>query len=167
MKNIEQYRKRFNSLLESTIGDVRPLISEDNDSKQPPHLRLYNCLKKDGWKITAGSLDSGDKVEYSKFEPTGKSFKCEEGVIEKWIKDNFLKHLGFASGRVIKEGKQKTLICTRTEGVIKCEFMSMNITEENFCANIINKKLEYTKEKFTFDGNGVNLTCDELMMKIK
>lgn len=28
MKNIEQYRKRFNSLLESTMGDVRPLISE-------------------------------------------------------------------------------------------------------------------------------------------
>jgi hypothetical protein len=28
MKNIEQYRNRFNSLLESTMGDVRPLISE-------------------------------------------------------------------------------------------------------------------------------------------
>ena len=28
MKNIEQYRNRFNSLLESTMGDVKPLISE-------------------------------------------------------------------------------------------------------------------------------------------
>lgn len=29
MKNIEQYRKRFNSLLETTMGDVRPLINEE------------------------------------------------------------------------------------------------------------------------------------------
>ena len=29
MKNIEQYRKRFNSLLEYTMGDVRPLINEE------------------------------------------------------------------------------------------------------------------------------------------
>ena len=28
MENIEQYRKRFNSLLESTMGDVKPLIVE-------------------------------------------------------------------------------------------------------------------------------------------
>jgi hypothetical protein len=29
MNNIEKYRKRFNSLLESTMGDVRPLINEE------------------------------------------------------------------------------------------------------------------------------------------
>lgn len=29
MKNIEQYKRRFNSLLESTMGDVRPLINEE------------------------------------------------------------------------------------------------------------------------------------------
>ena len=34
MKNIEQYRKRFNSLLESTMGDVRPLISEQDEFKK-------------------------------------------------------------------------------------------------------------------------------------
>lgn len=28
MENIEQYRKRFNSLLESTMGNVKPLIME-------------------------------------------------------------------------------------------------------------------------------------------
>jgi hypothetical protein len=28
MKNIEQYKNRFFNLMESTIGDVRPLISE-------------------------------------------------------------------------------------------------------------------------------------------
>ena len=29
MNNIEEYRKKFNSLLESTMGDVRPLINEE------------------------------------------------------------------------------------------------------------------------------------------
>ena len=28
MKNIEQYKRRFNSLMESTMGDVKPLIKE-------------------------------------------------------------------------------------------------------------------------------------------
>jgi hypothetical protein len=32
MNNIEEYRKRFNSLLESTMGDVRPLISEQSET---------------------------------------------------------------------------------------------------------------------------------------
>jgi hypothetical protein len=33
MKNIEQYRRRFNMLIESSMGDVRPLISEQDSSK--------------------------------------------------------------------------------------------------------------------------------------
>ena len=37
MNNIEQYKNRFFNLMESTIGDVRPLISEQSvsgDTKQ-------------------------------------------------------------------------------------------------------------------------------------
>jgi hypothetical protein len=30
MNNLNEYRKRFNTLMESTIGDVKPLISEQN-----------------------------------------------------------------------------------------------------------------------------------------
>jgi len=30
MKNVEQYKRRFYSLIESTMGDVKPLISEQN-----------------------------------------------------------------------------------------------------------------------------------------
>ena len=31
MRNLNEYKNRFNQLLESTIGDVKPLISEDAD----------------------------------------------------------------------------------------------------------------------------------------
>jgi hypothetical protein len=30
MRNLNEYRKRFQTLMESTIGDVKPLISEQN-----------------------------------------------------------------------------------------------------------------------------------------
>ncbi len=33
MDNIEQYKKRFFNLMESTMGDVKPLINEDEDTK--------------------------------------------------------------------------------------------------------------------------------------
>ena len=32
MKNIEQYKERFYNLMESTMGDVRPLISEQSET---------------------------------------------------------------------------------------------------------------------------------------
>jgi hypothetical protein len=32
MNNIEQYKNRFFNLMESTIGDVKPLISEQTDT---------------------------------------------------------------------------------------------------------------------------------------
>ena len=33
MRTINEYKKRFNQLMESTIGDVKPLISEENVNK--------------------------------------------------------------------------------------------------------------------------------------
>ena len=170
MKNIEQYKRRFNSLLESTMGDVRPLISEEVDSKQAPHLRLYNCLKNEGWKKTSGSLDSGDEIEYVKFESTGKEFECEWAIEkEKFFVDPIIKLLGITlPNKKIKEGKQNKLNCTRTNGVIRCELYVKNIDKKHICDISVWDQTRYdTKKKFTFDGNGVNLTCDELMMKIK
>jgi hypothetical protein len=35
MNSIENYKKRFNMLMESTIGDVKPLITEDQSKLQP------------------------------------------------------------------------------------------------------------------------------------
>jgi len=50
MKNIEQYRNRFNSLLESTMGDVRPLISEQDDvtTQTANYDKNYFVTKKTG-----------------------------------------------------------------------------------------------------------------------
>ena len=39
MKNLNQYKKRFNQLMESTIGNVKPLISEEDE--KDPYSDLY------------------------------------------------------------------------------------------------------------------------------
>ena len=63
MKKIEQYRKRFNSLLESTMGDVRPLINEEFETSGTTTLNpTYNkplCNNKTG---TGGT---GTETEYN------------------------------------------------------------------------------------------------------
>ena len=53
MNNIEQYKNRFFNLMESTIGDVRPLISEQDDV--PPRKEVETI-----------TLDT----------PTGKFLRC-------------------------------------------------------------------------------------------
>jgi hypothetical protein len=55
MNNIEHYRNRFNSLLESTMGDVRPLIIE-----QQTIAERYNAA---GYKeVTEINLPNGTYV---------------------------------------------------------------------------------------------------------
>jgi hypothetical protein len=63
MNNIEQYKNRFFNLMESTIGDVRPLISEQDDV--PPRKEVETI-----------TLDT----------PTGK-FLMEKGKIYKMTND--------------------------------------------------------------------------------
>ena len=44
MNNIEQYRKRFYGLMESTIGDVRPLSEEETSlakKQSKTHYAFY------------------------------------------------------------------------------------------------------------------------------
>ena len=42
MENIEQYKKRFYNLMESTMGDVKPLINEA--SPDPQRVKYFNGL---------------------------------------------------------------------------------------------------------------------------
>lgn len=44
MKNIEQYKKRFEALLESSMGDVKPLISEQDEIRDLTKPKVINSL---------------------------------------------------------------------------------------------------------------------------
>ena len=65
MNNIEQYRKRFNSLLESTMGDVRPLISEQSETSPqlPPSAPPPDYSKPDKSKPISVTAE---EIEYLK-----------------------------------------------------------------------------------------------------
>lgn len=74
MKNINQYKKRFNQLLESTMGNVKPLIMEQSstnpveivnkliNSKQVSGIdELEKLVSFDEWQIVKQKLDSIQK----------------------------------------------------------------------------------------------------------
>jgi hypothetical protein len=68
MKNIENYKTRFYTLMESTMGDVKPLISE------APQYEEYVEPEKEDFYIFLESLDEG----YGKIEITEKSYSNYE-----------------------------------------------------------------------------------------
>ena len=65
MNNIEEYRKRFNSLLESTMGDVRPLISEQSETSPqlPPSEPPLQYPKRDNSKPISVTVE---EIKYLK-----------------------------------------------------------------------------------------------------
>jgi hypothetical protein len=68
MENIENYKTRFYALMESTMGDVKPLISE------APQYEEYVEPEKGDFHIFLESLDEG----YGKIEITEKSYSNYE-----------------------------------------------------------------------------------------
>ena len=68
MNLIENYKKRFNMLMESTIGDVKPLIKEDN-TKDDASLS-YICN-------TVATYINGEIDKYRAKDPTFPNAKVE------------------------------------------------------------------------------------------
>jgi hypothetical protein len=67
MNNIEQYKNRFFNLMESTIGDVRPLITEqinpDNIKEYKAKFIISKSLKKeDSKKMYKDAIDKNTKI---------------------------------------------------------------------------------------------------------
>jgi len=67
MNNIEQYKNRFFNLMESTIGDVRPLITEqtnpDDIKEYKAKFMISKSLKKeDSKKIYKDAIDKNTKI---------------------------------------------------------------------------------------------------------
>ena len=67
MKSIENYKKRFFNLMESTMGDVRPLITEqlspDKMKEYKSKWSVSNVLKKEeSKKMYQTAIDSGNEI---------------------------------------------------------------------------------------------------------
>ena len=67
MRNINEYKRRFDTLLESTMGNVKPLINEQSDDVQAVVLEcvMENTTLKDLQTIPADcvTLLSGDMTK--------------------------------------------------------------------------------------------------------
>jgi|694.fasta_scaffold53232_4 hypothetical protein len=86
MNNIEQYRKRFYNLMESTIGNVKPLINEGISPQQNQIVVAFQgCGNVGSLILTLGEKDENgriivDNVEIAKSDESGLSLITPEEV---------------------------------------------------------------------------------------
>jgi len=77
MKNIHEYKKRFDVLLESTTGDVKPLISEENEtlkklaSLKPEILKFFKDLLFIDVKKSSNTKDEAVTGNYTAINQKG------------------------------------------------------------------------------------------------
>ena len=60
MESIENYKKRFFNLMESTMGDVRPLITEQLEQLSPDKIREYKAK----WSVSNVLKNENSKEMY-------------------------------------------------------------------------------------------------------
>ena len=56
MNNIEKYKERFFNLMESTMGDVKPLINEQENATSGTEQCFINCMPTTGTPNKEGEL---------------------------------------------------------------------------------------------------------------
>ena len=157
MKNIEQYRNRFNSLLESTIGDVRPLISEQEDDMMinkpgsgknitsSVNVTVKNLTKNSEEEVTSKFYDNDDYSEIlSKIEQGGQS--------QSFYKDMF----GYAVETILKKDNYDDFDSLMVEFIIPLSVEDLEVS--NYSKNLVSK-LDYTSV-------GTNKTKVSLFCKI-
>jgi hypothetical protein len=107
MRNINEYKKRFYNLMESTLGDVRPLISEqDKDVSDLERIELEDKMMKD-WIDLHYMDQSFNKEKNRPYRPFNNNGKLDYNMVYREHMlgiDNQLKDLGFPSGFSIPEG---------------------------------------------------------------
>jgi len=91
MKNIEQYKNRFFNLMESTIGDVRPLITEqanpDNIKEYKGKWSISNMMKNEVFKkMYKDAIDKNTKI-------SGEEDATVVDYYNKMVSDNRLDNL--------------------------------------------------------------------------
>jgi len=90
MKKINNYKKRFYSLLESTIGDAKPLLSEENNAYKKKHLILENSKPLDKINELKNNIE---KILGYYYKEGGKIFD-KESKDKTPLNPNTLKQLG-------------------------------------------------------------------------
>ena len=106
MGNINEYKKRFYNLMESTLGDAKPLISEQEDVSDLERKEQGDKMMKD-WidlRYLDEVIDPEDNIPYRPFNNNGKLnyYMVNRNYMERI--DNELKDLGFPNGFRIPEG---------------------------------------------------------------
>lgn len=102
MENLKKYKSRFYSLIESTMGDVKPLIKEDIDHQPAKQFfqEVFNALGKKipdkvKWDTNKNQIQVGNKTKHFiiRYDPSSKNIAWYDnfGTVVTNNGTNFLK----------------------------------------------------------------------------
>jgi len=150
MNNINEYKKRFYNLMESTLGDVRPLISEqDDDVSDLERKELGDKMMKD-WIDLHYMDQSFNKEKNRPYRPFNNNGKLDYNMVYREHMlgiDNQLKDLGFPSGFHIPEN------------ISRSEFESLKKKWDD--------TIEKSKQDKKFSEDEYNLTLEKEFYTVK
>lgn len=94
MEKVNDYKKRFTSLLESEIGDVKPLISEELEDEYGEELEYTNedDIRVPGTKLSLTNLRDlyGETIKYYTLSKDGSKVIEINGIpIERIVEEIF------------------------------------------------------------------------------
>ena len=154
MKNIEQYKNRFYNLMESTIGNVKPLINEENDEQ--------------GWLDQQKKLDDiWNQRDVEKLKSQGDENERRE---REDILNRMVKHASNNLSNYIVDGSQKILkdddSTFEFEFKLKIyknayEFPDIVSTEVDKKTKNLDELLTYLKDKIRSDHSNVEYVGEE------
>ena len=123
MKSIRSYKKRFNTLMESTMGNVKPLISENEDDSDLVRIvkRVISeesqsidtvCLKQAGYEEEIIGGPQVRRIRYQK--KTGdvlRSIDSKTNIMEKYVgKTKYNCNCSCSNGKVTESNCKEAMI---------------------------------------------------------
>ena len=137
MKNLNKVKNRFNILLESTMGNVKPLLSEQHDKEE-----LISKI------IDMDSEFNNDPiyVEYEKKYGVKKlkdTLSDSMGIDPNEIPDEMLDMMLSIAGEVTKQPITPEIVMTHKDGVIGTSTQIMSMAQEGGDLDLVQKLQEF------------------------
>jgi hypothetical protein len=153
MRNIEQYRKRFFNLMESTIGDVKPLITEQIN---PDDIKEY----KGKWSISNMMKNEVSKKMYKDAIDKNTKISGEEDVTvvdyyNRMVNDNRLDNLVSMYDKSFPSSGENTTASVPTgtgDGLSKSPITTVTELTGDDLTKFYNVMIAKYQEDRSFDG---------------
>ncbi len=137
MKNLNKVKNRFSRLLESTMGDVKPLLSEQHNKEE-----LIN-------KIITMDGEFNNDPTYMEYEKKYGVKKLKDTLIDSMginpneISDDMIEMMMSIAGEVTKQPITPEIVMKHKDGVIDTSTQIMSMAQEGGDSELVQKLQEF------------------------